>query len=129
MAAQSFLGGTVASGQGEGASFTLLPWARAAFVARLGIDPFPGTLNLSPDDRAAWAAIRAAPGIEIKSPEPAFCNARAYRVRIGGKIDAAIVVPEIAAYPEDKIEVIAPVGLRDALGLQDGDRVVLEFVE
>jgi CTP-dependent riboflavin kinase len=119
--------GRVASGQGEGAMFTQLPWARAAFVARLGIDPFPGTLNLVPVNREAWRAWRAQPGIMIEAPDPSWCHARAYKVRIARRIAAAVVVPEIAGYPDDKIEVIAAVGLRDALGLKDGDPVTLEF--
>ncbi|RME49670.1 MAG: DUF120 domain-containing protein, partial [Chloroflexi bacterium] len=40
------LRGRVVTGQGEGARFTQLPWVRAQFVDRLGIDPHPGTLNL-----------------------------------------------------------------------------------
>jgi CTP-dependent riboflavin kinase len=38
--------GRLASGLGEGAAFTGLPWAREQFIARLGLDPFPGTVNL-----------------------------------------------------------------------------------
>jgi CTP-dependent riboflavin kinase len=119
--------GRVASGQGEGARFTQLAWARAAFVAELGIDPFPGTLNLAPDDRAAWRAQRTRPGIVIKAPDPSWCDARAYKVRVAGRIAGAVVVPEIAGYPEDKIEIIAAESLRGALGLRDGDLVAVEF--
>ena len=118
--------GRVARGQGEGASFTQLPWARAAFVARLGIDPFPGTLNLVPEDPAAWAAVRAGRGILIPSPERGVCDARAYKVRVAGRIEAAIVVPEVPGYPDDKIEIIAAVSLRAALGLADGGMIVVE---
>src|SRR6185503_4101153 len=76
------LRGRVASGKGEGALFTRLDWARAAFVERLGIDPFPGTLNLVTEDAAAWSAVRATSGIRIVAPDQAFCDARAWRVRI-----------------------------------------------
>ena len=119
--------GRVASGLGEGASFTRLPWARAEFLAKLGIDPFPGTLNLALDDRTAWRQQRTRPGVVIRAPDPSWCNARAYRVRVAGRLDAAVVVPEIAGYPEDRIEIIAEVSLRDALGLRDGDVVTIEF--
>jgi CTP-dependent riboflavin kinase len=37
------------------------------------------------------------------------------------------VLPEIEAYPESRIEIIASVMLRDALGKGDGDEVVLEI--
>jgi len=38
-----------------------------------------------------------------------------------------VVLPEIAAYPLDKIEAIAAVAVRASLGLADGDAVTLEF--
>ena len=120
--------GRVASGLGEGALFTRLDWARAEFIAKLGIDPFPGTLNLAIEDRTAWRAQRALPGVVIRAPDPSWCNARAYPVRVGGRIAAAVVLPELAGYPEDKIEIIAAVGLRDMLGLADGDLVTIEFL-
>ena len=121
--------GRLASGRGEGASFTRLPWARAQFVAKLGIDPYPGTINLTLDDgaRAAWAMRRRELAVVIAAPDAAFCDARAARVRIAGAIDGAVVVPLVAGYPDDKVEVIAAVGVRAALGLADGDPVELRF--
>ncbi len=41
-------------------------------------------------------------------------------------IACGIVVPGRSHYPEDIIEVIAPVGLRDALGVKESDRVNVE---
>lgn len=49
-----------------------------------------------------------------------------YPVRVEG-IDAAVVVPDRTHYPSDLIEIIAPVKLRDALKLKDGDRVVTQL--
>jgi len=120
------LTGRLATGVGEGRHFTGLDWARAQFVATLGIDPFPGTVNLVVDDivgRAGWAAIRARPGLVIRPPDPQWCDGYCYRVRIAGRIDGAIVVPAVAGYPADQIEIIAPVAVRAALGIADGDRV------
>ena len=42
------------------------------------------------------------------------------------RLDAAIVVPGRSHYPEDIVEVIAAVGLRDALGVKENDRVSVE---
>jgi len=117
------------TGLGEAAGFTSLDWARAAFRDAVGIDPWPGTVNLKPRDaaaRSAWDAVRARPGISMPAPRPDWCDARCYRARIAGRIDAAIVVPEVDNYPEDQIELIASVGVRVALGLVDGDRVRIE---
>ena len=120
--------GRLASGVGEGRHFTRLDWARERFVAGLGIDPFPGTLNLILDDpaeRAKWRALRTGPGVRVDPPDPGGCGARCYPMRLAG-IALAAVVPEVPGYPDDRIELIAAVGLRAALGLADGAAVTLE---
>jgi riboflavin kinase len=40
----------------------------------------------------------------------------------------AVLLPEVEDYPRDKIEVVAPVRLKEALGVKDGDPLILEFV-
>jgi CTP-dependent riboflavin kinase len=120
--------GRLASGIGQGRHFTQLDWARAQFIERLGIDPFPGTVNLVLEEaeaRAAWDWLRATAGVRIDNPNdgPFDCNARCYPARIEERIDAAIVLPEVAGYAPDAIELIAAVSVREVLGLNDGDRV------
>ena len=46
--------------------------------------------------------------------------------RINNQIDAAIILPEIDSYPEDQIELIAAVGVRETFKLKDGDSVVID---
>ncbi len=122
--------GRLATGIGQGRLFTRLEWARAQFIDKLGIDPYPGTVNLVLENAAdlkKWAEVRAAPGIVMESPEADWCNGRCYRVRIEGKITGAIVLPEVPGYPASKLEMIAPVGVRDILGIADGDPVTIEL--
>lgn len=117
-------------GLGEGQRFTALDWVRRRFRELLGTEPHPGTVNLrleAPDDRAALARLRSAPGIAIP-PEPGFCAATAYRTAIqhpgGGRaVPAAIVVPHVPSYPADQLELVATVHVRTALGLATGDMV------
>ena len=121
--------GELATGIGEATGFTQLDWAHDAFMSRLRIDTYPGTVNiLLRDDaqRAQWRAVKAWPGIVIPPPRPDWCSSRCYLARIAGEIDAAIVLPEIETYPEDQIELIAAVNVRDALGIADGDPVSIE---
>lgn len=122
--------GRLATGIGHGRHFTQLDWARRQFVDKLGIDPFPGTINLvvkEPGCLAVWARLNAMPGIGIENPNngPNDCDARCYKISIEGMIDAAIVVPEVAGYSDVLIEVIAAMGIRDTLGFKDGDRLRL----
>lgn len=119
--------GTVVSGLGEGARFTAIDWVVEAFRRTLGFAPHPGTFNLRMSG-ARWEATRAhllaAPGIPI-TPSPGFCAAKCFPVELDGRLEGAVVIPQMPDYPDDKFEIVAPVRVRDALGLADGDRVTL----
>ena len=137
MAASRTIRGVVFSDLGQASSFMALHWVQTALKQCLGFAPFPATLNLRPDsseDARAWSAIQEAPGIALRPAENGFCSARLYRVQIhrpasaGGQVGGGILLPNVADYPKDKIEIIAPVRLKDALGLRDGDRLTLELV-
>ena len=124
--------GRVASGRGEGQRFTQLDWAREQFTEKLGIDPSPGTLNLivdEPEFAEIWNRLKSTPGVRIENPNdgPHDCDARCYPVSVDGQIDAAIVLPEVPGYSAVKVEVIAAVGIRSALDVEDGDRLSLEI--
>ena len=41
---------------------------------------------------------------------------------------AAVLFPEVKDYPKDKIEIVAPMRLKDAFDVKDGDRLTLEFI-
>jgi CTP-dependent riboflavin kinase len=117
--------GVVSAGLGEGARFTAIDWVGAALWRATGFDPWPGTLNLRLDEVAqrTWQrAQRIHPGIMI-DPAPGFCASRCHLLWLAGRVRAAAVVPEVDGYPADKLEIVAPVALRAALGLQEGDRV------
>lgn len=121
------LEGIVASGLGEGHRFTALDWAQHAFVEALGYTPHPGTFNLRMGgDRwhAARRALAQSAGIAIASP-PGWCGARCFEVLVSAQVKGAAVLPDVPGYPDDKLEIVAPVALRGVLGVADGDRVRL----
>jgi CTP-dependent riboflavin kinase len=124
--------GRLVAGKGQGKHFTRLEWARQQFLDKLGIDPFPGTINLIVDDpksTKAWNRLKGTPGVRIDNPNdgPKDCDARCYPVSIEGRIDAAIVLPEVDGYSPVKIEIIAATGVRDALDVDDGDSMRLRI--
>ena len=99
---------------------------------RLGIDPFPGTLNVildDPESMSVWDRLQNTRGVRIDNPNsgPHDCSARCFQVSIEGRVDAAIVLPEVEGYSKNQIEVIAPIELRDALMINDGDLLVLDI--
>ncbi|MBL8202399.1 MAG: HAD-IA family hydrolase [Chromatiales bacterium] len=126
--------GTVRTGLGHGAGFTSLPRVRQQFIQALGIDPYPGTLNLELDPGAIphWRSLTATPGHRLAPERATDCAARCYPVRAsragGSPVTAAIVVPEVPGYAPEQVEVVASVSLREVLGLADGDVVTLDTV-
>lgn len=114
------LKGRVFSGLGKGSEFLKLPWVRRQIKEKLGFNPYPGTLNIKIDEpfplrdnseQVDWVEI---------TPEPGYCRGKCIKCYID-EIECAIVLPKIAGYPADVIEVIAPINLREKLGLRDGD--------
>lgn len=97
------------------------------FTEKLGFLPFPGTLNLKLDrpfvlDDSNPDLIRIE-GFIYEGRAFGACICRP--VRICG-IRGAIVRPERTSYSATLLELIAPVNLREALGLSDGDEVEVE---
>ena len=112
--------------------FTRLDWARRQFIEKPGIDPFPGTINLiveEPDSIEVWKRNWNTAGVRINNPNdgPHDCDARCNPVSIDSQIDGAIVLPEVAGYSPIQIEIIATMGVRDALDNDDGDSLRLKI--
>jgi CTP-dependent riboflavin kinase len=113
-----------------------LEWVQVALKKILGFPPFPATLNVRPkmeEDARIWEAVqRDFPGIPLPPAADGFCSARLYRVAVlgpgKGQANGAVLLPSVADYPKDKIEIVAPVQLKSALGLKDGDQLTLEFL-
>lgn len=121
--------GRVTAGAGAAARFTRLPWVREQLLAAAGIDPHPGTLNLrveGDDALCNWRRWRAAMPIALAPPDAQWCTAHAVAVRVGERVPGAVLVPEVPGYPEDRVEVLAPVPLRETLALEDGARIRIE---
>ena len=124
------LGGTVVSGIGEGKYYMSLGPYKQQFFEHLGFEPYPGTLNirLSPSSLPIRKKIDALDWIRIKgfsTDGRTFGDARCLPCRIG-TTSCGIVVPGRTHYPDDLIEVIAPVALRRKLGVEDTDSVTVE---
>ncbi len=114
--------GTVTTGLGEGQYYISREGYRAQFLQRLGFVPFPGTLNIKLDEPFVPVAGQAIRIEGFRDEERTFGDCSCYKIRVEG-IEAAIVRPERSSYPANLVEVIAPVNLREALGLANGDEV------
>ncbi len=100
-------------------------------MSKLAIDAYPGTLNLEitqPESLQALASLKEQKGIEITPEQDSFCSARGYPVLIAGKVKGAIIFPCVTGYPENKMELIAPVNIRETLGAKAGDIIEVEIL-
>lgn len=104
------INGQLVHGLGRSADFTQIDWVRRQLIDIAGIDPHPGTVNLVLEDEEnlrVWQSWRKLPAHIIEPAEVEFCRARCYPVRISGRIPAAVLLPEIKGYPENKVELVA----------------------
>ncbi len=128
MSNKRILKGKVVSGAKKAAFFTQLDWVLEQSLEKLGFKPFPGTLNIEilPESLPDAESIQEEKGIELVPPDPKFCNAQVCPVSIEG-IDSAIIILEekVRVHDRNIIEVIAPMSLKDALNIDDGDTVTL----
>ena len=119
------LTGTVLSGGGDGKKFLELPWVKLQITEKLGFTPYPGTLNvkLTEESLKQRKLLEKAPAEQI-CPAEGYCNGLLFKAFIG-ILQCAIVIPEVAGYPEDLLEIIASVNLRETLQLEDGFEVTV----
>ncbi|MHC1624392.1 MAG: DUF120 domain-containing protein [Methermicoccaceae archaeon] len=124
------LTGEVVSGLGEGQYYTNLEGYRLQFVEKLGIDPFPGTLNVKLDEKSFPLRGKLDVGgilIEgFETSDRTFGAARAYIANIGDT-QCGVVIPQRSHHGQDIIEIIASCNLRERLELKDGSAVKLEL--
>lgn len=120
--------GKVSSGKGEGARFIEFPKVRRQIEEELGFTPYPGTLNLrlAEGELHKRSLLEKAEGKEV-SLALGFHAGRVFEASLIEGLPCGVVIPQTPNYPENKIEVIAPIRLRRKLNLEDGDSVKVEI--
>ena len=124
--------GMVTSGLGEGAYYIGLEPYCVQFKKILGFRPYPGTLNLqlTPSETKIRQNLHRSHMATVSGFESngrtfgeVFCHSCTIN-----DIQCGIVIPGRTHYPDSLIEVIAPLNLRSAFSLKDGDDVAVHFV-
>jgi riboflavin kinase len=118
------LRGKIAVGLGEGRHYISREGYRNQLIQKLGIDPFPGTLNLVIYEPLELHEVEAVKIEGFTDENRTFGECICFPARING-IKCAIVRPKRTSYPPNLIEIIAPVNLRNALKVSDGDEVIV----
>ena len=93
--------------------------------AKLGFTPYNGTLNikLSKENTKRRKLLEKATSMKVYPPK-GFCSGTVIKASIGA-LECAIVIPEVAGYPEDVLEIVAPANLRETLQLRDGNEITV----
>ena len=117
--------GIVTSGTGEAGTITEIPWVREQFIDKLGINPYPGTFNITvlAEDREKLNTIRKAKGIEISPQDKEHCTGISFPALVGDKIKGAVIIPLVPDYPPAQLEIISSEKIRRSLSLKDGDLI------
>ncbi|MEM1557110.1 MAG: DUF120 domain-containing protein [Thermoproteota archaeon] len=120
--------GEVYSGEGKGGFFISRPWVTKQIEEKLGFKPYPGTLNIRiSESERIRRRLDNTRGIKIV-PNEGFCSGKCFKAIVAGRINGAIVIPEIPSYPKDMLEIIAPVNLRRELGIRDGNEIEITII-
>jgi riboflavin kinase len=116
--------GSVVSGMGEGAYYMSLEGYRRQFKDKLGYEPYPGTLNVRLVDQLYMNARRELgrhPSIFVdgfSDSTRTYGWVKCYRAIVNdGAVDNAAVLV---------LEVIAPVSIKQAAGIKNGDRIKVQ---
>jgi len=123
--------GEVEDGLGEGRYYLSLPGYRGQVRAKLGFDPFPGTLNIRLAKEDLWKrsyVLSQEPVViaGFTDKDRTYGDLYAYRCQVGGE-KGALIVPLRTHHGPQVLEVIAPISLRGKLGLLEGSKTKVRF--
>jgi len=124
--------GKLFTGFGEGAYYITRNGYWKQFTTKLGFKPYPGTLNLkllTPSDLAARKELENLPGILIEGfsdGQRTYGMLKCFPTIVNNKIKGAVLLIQRTHYNSSVLEVIAPINLREKLGIKDGDMVNLK---
>jgi CTP-dependent riboflavin kinase len=131
MNAQTTITGRIVSGVKKGAFFTQLDWVQKQCQKNLGFRPFPGTLNLEIEEEKIplIKALFQKDGLALVAPDSNSCTGQVYPVSVMG-VSGAIVAPaeDVSVHGKNIIEILAPVSLKEALDVADGDEIMLTLM-
>lgn len=124
------ISGIITSGRGEG-KFYIKKYKNKIQKA-INFIPYEGTLNLKIDCEQVKKFLQPLACKKIDGfteNDKRYGSAKIYQIKIDAlKSTTAIVIPEKNFLPKNIIEIIAPINLRDALNLKDGDIIIIETI-
>ena len=113
------------SGRGEGRKYVELEWVKQQVKEKLGFDPYPGTLNLRLDEENVKRRVLLEKDAKLRlCHSEGYCTGLLFKASLDG-VACGVVIPQVENYPENVLEVVASVNLKQKLRLRDGDLVTV----
>jgi riboflavin kinase len=113
--------GRVFTGRGEGRKYVELEWVKQQVKEKLGFDPYPGTLNLRLNEENVKHRVLLERGAELRlCHSQGYCTGLMFKAALDG-MACGVVIPQVEDYPDDVLEVVASVNLKQKLRLRDDD--------
>lgn len=119
------LRGRIVSGKGEGKKYVEI--YRNVLRRKLGIDPYPGTLNIDVGYDVSKLYLSLKPVI-IEPPTNNYKPVYAVPAEIGN-IKGYVIKPFATVHGWNILEFIAEINVRHKLGLKDGDIVEVFLIK
>lgn len=113
---------TVVTGDGNAAAF--IAATDRELTAILGFRPYPGTLNV---DQVAILDDLPSETVTTDGLVTDHCDGIVFRPCSIGGVRGSVLRPLVSNYPDDKVELVAPVRLRSVFDLDDGDDVPISM--
>jgi len=132
-AGKIYFEGELFSGLGEGSYYMSQEGYRRQLEEKLGLDPYPGTLNvrLKPGYEGEKRLLETLPLISIegfRAESRSFGPAKCAKATINDDVDAAVVLALRSHYGPDVIEIVSRENLRRRLKLKDGDTIKVKVL-
>ena len=132
-AEEIYLEGELFSGLGEGSYYIGQEGYRRQLREKLGLDPYPGTLNvrLKSGYEGEKRILETLPLVHIerfRAEKRSFGPARVTRAVVNDNVEAAVILALRSHYGPDVIELVAEENLRKRLRLKDGDTVKVRLI-
>jgi riboflavin kinase len=127
------LDGILVSGMGEGKYYMSLKGYTKQFKEKINYIPFPGTLNVKIDKKEHIEALRQLNNMDGTKIEGFSDGKRTYgwvkcfACKIGGKIDANLILLERTHHDLSTIELISKFEIRKKLGLKNGSVISIKI--
>jgi riboflavin kinase len=119
--------GRVVKGLGESGKFLAIDWVDKQLCEKFGFSPFPGTLNIRVDDSGVQELLKKKATERLTHQSEGFCDAILFKALVNETQECGVIIPLVPGYDGQLLEIVAPVHLKEALKIDDGDEVVLHL--